>query len=93
MKRARPDLETGISQLMRRVSCSNVNDWKNLMRILGYLKKTTKDKRIIGAKNIEDIYTWVDASYAIHEENMRSHTGGLISMGYGVLCKIVHAEA
>ena len=30
------------------------------------------------------LFTWVDAAYAVHD-NMRSHTGGAISMGLGVL--------
>ena len=84
-KRACLDLETGVSQLMMRVSCSNMDYWNKLLRVLGNLKCTRKDKRIIGASSIVDIYTWIDASYAVHEDSMRSHTGGSISMGYGVL--------
>jgi len=38
--------------------------------------------RIIGANNLDVLHTWVDASYAIHED-MRSHTGGVMSMGTG----------
>jgi len=30
------------------------------------------------------MYTWVDASYAVHPD-MRSHTGGAISFGVGTL--------
>ena len=30
------------------------------------------------------MYTWIDEAYAVHS-NMRSHTGGGISMGHGVL--------
>ena len=57
MKRARPDLETGASQLMRRVSKSNMDDWNKLLRIMGYLKRTKDDKRVIGASSISDLYT------------------------------------
>ena len=32
------------------------------------------------------MYTWIDEAYAVHS-NMRSHTGGGISMGHGVLYK------
>ena len=35
MKRVRPDLETSVSQLMRRVSKSNMDDWNKLLRIMG----------------------------------------------------------
>ena len=35
-----------------------------------------------------DLYTWIDAAYAVHN-NMRGHTGGAISMGY----RIMHGKA
>ena len=47
-------------------------------------ENTIKDKRIIGAKTLTDLYTWIDAAYAVHN-NMRGHTGGAISMGYGIM--------
>jgi hypothetical protein len=87
MKRARPDLETTISFLMKRVSKSDTDDWKKLKRCLGFIKKTIEDRRILGADSLDTLYTWVDASHAIHM-NMRGHTGGIISMGKGMLhCK------
>ena len=72
---------------MRRVSKSNTGDWDKLLRALGWLKRTKNDIRVIGAESLQDIYTWIDAAYATHD-NMRSHMGGAISMGYGVVaCK------
>ena len=49
-----------------------------------FLNGTLSDKRIIGADNLSSIYTWVDASYAVHP-NMRSHTGGCMSFGTGTI--------
>ena len=43
--------------------------------------------RIIGADDLSMMQTYVDASYAIHRD-MRGHTGGVMSMGHGV----VHSE-
>jgi hypothetical protein len=87
MKRSRPDLEPTISFLMKRVSKSDVDDWKKLKRCLGFIKGTIEDKRILGADSLDTLYTWVDASHAVHM-NMRGHTGGIISMGKGMLhCK------
>jgi len=83
-KRARPDIETGISFLMRRVSKSDVDDWKKLRRILGFLKKTIKEHRFIGASSLSEILSFVDASYAVHAD-MKSHTGGLMTMGHGIV--------
>ena len=45
---------------------------------------TLYDKRIIGADSLTSIYTWIDGAYAIHP-NMRSHTGGCMSLGLGTL--------
>ena len=46
------------------------------------------DERIIGAKSLYDLYTWIDSSYAIHP-NMKGHTGGVMSYGTG----IIHARS
>ena len=47
------------------------------------MKDTADDKRIIGANSVNDIFTWIDAAHAVHE-NMRSQTGGCMSLGWGV---------
>ena len=83
-KRARPDLETAVSFLTTRVSDPDVEDWKKLRRVLVYLNQTKGDVRVIGCDSMESIFTWVDASFAVHH-NMRSHTGGIISMGWGAM--------
>ena len=83
-KRARPDLETLLSFLTMRVSKSTVEDWKKLKRGLQFILCTIDDERTIGATTLSELFTWIDAAYAVHN-NMRSHTGGAISMGYGIL--------
>ena len=47
-------------------------------------KKTIDDVRIIGETSLEDLFTLIDESYTVHE-NMRSDTGGTMSMGWGVI--------
>ena len=47
------------------------------------LKKNKEDKRIIGCFNLKEWFTWVDAYFSVHL-NMQSHTGGAMSMGYGM---------
>ena len=84
MKRTRPDLEPTVAFLSTRVSCSTVDDWNKLKRLLQFVKGTINDKRIIGANGLNDLLTWVDAAYAVHP-NMRSHTGGCMSFGLGTL--------
>ena len=88
MKRGRPDIETAISMLCTRVQEPTEQDWKKLKRLLQFLNKTIDDIRVLSADNLGDMFTWIDASYAVHP-NMRSHTGGTISMGRGV----VHAKS
>ena len=38
----------------------------------------------MSATTLKTSYTWVDASYSVHPD-MRSHTGGTMSLGRGVL--------
>ena len=84
IKRARPDCETTLSFLTRRVSKSNEDDWEKIRRLLIWCKNTINDVRVIGATSLTDFFTWVDAAYAIHSD-MRSHTGGIMYMGVGTL--------
>ena len=47
-------------------------------------KNTIDHVRIIGASSLTQILTWVDASFAVHDD-MRSHTGGVTSFGLGIV--------
>ena len=77
-----------ISFLTTRVSEPDEHDWKRLKRVLSFLECTKDEVRIIGCDGLVDLFTWIDAAYAVHH-NMRSHTGGIISLGWGSL----HAES
>jgi Reverse transcriptase (RNA-dependent DNA polymerase)/Zinc knuckle len=81
-KRGRPDIQLPIAFLCTRVAHSTDEDWMKLKRVLEYLHGTMDEFLTIGADSIEDMYTWTDASYAVHED-MRSHTGGTVSFGTG----------
>ena len=84
-KRARVDIELTVSYLCTRVSRSTEEDWKKLGRLLHYLHDTIDMPRIIGAGGAMDIlHTYVDASYAIHED-MKGHTEGIMIMGLGII--------
>lgn len=48
------------------------------------MKGTIDDKRIIGASDLTTIFMWIDAAYAVNAD-MKSQTGGTMSMGTGVL--------
>ena len=69
--------------LITQVKGPNQDDWKKLKRVLSFVKGTLDDVRIIGATNLQSIFMFVDASYAVYA-NMRGQTGGCLSMGHGV---------
>jgi hypothetical protein len=86
-KRGRPDILLAIAFLCTRVSCSSSEDWSKLKRLLQYLYRTVDEYAIISADSLNSMKTWVDASYGVHSL-LKSHTGGLISLGHGVvMCK------
>ena len=58
---------------------------EKLRRVLVLKKNTIDDVRIIGASTLQQVYTWVDAAYGVHIIDMKSHTGGIMSMGTGTL--------
>ena len=66
------------------MSCSTEEDWTKLRRVLQYLRGTIDLFLTLGADDITKMLSWVDVSYGIHHD-CRSHTGGFISWGWGVL--------
>ena len=42
------------------------------------------DDRVIGADSLEVLHTWIDASYAVHQD-MKGQTGGAMSLGTGLI--------
>jgi len=69
------DLKLVIVFLCTRVSKSTLQDWAKLKRVLLYIKGTLNMPRILGADSMVNLLTWVDASYAVHDD-MKIHTGG-----------------
>ena len=66
------------------VSKATTDDWRKLCRLLHFLQATKDDEQIMSVTTLKTLFTWVDASYSVHP-NMRSHTGGTMSLGRGVL--------
>jgi hypothetical protein len=83
-RRCRLDIQTAIGYLCTRVGCPDVDDWTKLKRVLEYLNDTIELTRTIGADDIRRMQSWVDVSYGIHDD-CKSHTGGCISFGWGVI--------
>ena len=67
------DIDLVVSYLRTRVSCSDNDDWEKFKRLLHYLYTTIDIPRIIGAGGLDILQTYVDASYAVHND-IKSHT-------------------
>ena len=83
-KRARPDVQTAVAFLCTRVKSPDVDDMKKLRRLVCYLRHTKELCLTLEADNLQIVKWWVDASFAVHPD-MRSHTGGVLSLGKGAI--------
>ena len=83
-KRTRPDIGTAIAFLCTRVKSPDVHDWKKLGRVMKYLQLTPFLPLVLGWNGTGDVYWYVDASFAVHKD-MRSHTGGMMTLGQGAV--------
>ena len=83
-KRARPDIQTAVAFLCTRVKASDEDDYKKLTRVMRYLRATADMPLTLEADNLQIVEWWVDASYAVHPD-MKSHTGGTMSLGKGAI--------
>ena len=81
-QRGRPDIATAVSFLCTRVQKPDTDDYKKLCRTMKYLNGTVDKVLTLGADNSHTIMWWIDASYAVHPD-MKSHSGGTMSMGNG----------
>jgi hypothetical protein len=86
-KRARPDISPAIAYLTTRVRAPNQDDWAKLVRMMRYLKQTSKDCLTLKADGTGDLKWYVDASFAVHPD-LRSHTGATMTMGAGAITSI-----
>ena len=81
-KCARLDVSTAIAFLTTRVRAPDVNDWRKLSHLMEYLRVNRLRPLILSADGRGVLMWYVDASFAGHP-NMRSHTGGGLTMGRG----------
>jgi hypothetical protein len=67
---------------MTRVTQQNVDDWKKLTQGIQYLCGSKDLYLTLEADDGVAIKWWIDASFAVHPD-MRSHTGGMMSLRKG----------
>ncbi len=83
-KRSRGDILPTIAYLCTRVKEPDEDDWKKLIKLLKYLNGTREDYLTLEADNPMVIKWYADASFAVHHD-MKSHTGGIMTMGEGAV--------
>ena len=83
-KRARPDIQTAVAFLSTRVQHPDCDDYKKLGRAMKYLRKTITLRLTLEADDLQLIHWWIDGAFATHRD-MRSHTGGAMSLGKGII--------
>jgi len=84
MKRGRLDVEPTVSFLSTRVKGPDKDDWHKFKRLMCWIKKTKTDVRIIDADDLLNMIVMIDSAHAVHD-NMRGHTGGIMSYGTGIV--------
>jgi hypothetical protein len=90
-KRARPDIHTAITGLSTRVRCPTESDWDKPVRLMKYINGTKDDVLHLRADDLRVLKWWVDASFAVHPD-FKSHTGGVMSLGKGVISPICRKQ-
>lgn len=83
-KRARPDIQTAVAFLCTRVKAPDKDDFKKLARVLRYLRGTSDMVLTLESDGMNVVKWWADASFAVHAD-FKSHTGGAMSLGKGVV--------
>ena len=83
-KRARPDVQLTVGFLSTRVKAPDEHDWKKLHRLIQYLRATADLPLTLEADGANIVKWWVDAAFAVHSD-MRSQSGGMMSLGKGAV--------
>lgn len=81
-KRARPDIQPAITFYSTRVKDPTEQDWTKLKKTLGFLLATINDVLTLEADDTQTITWYIDAAFAVHVD-MKSHTGGTMTLGKG----------
>jgi len=79
-KRGRPDILLAVQFLCTRVKVSTCDDRRKLERVLGYLKFSKNWSRLIDNSKFECIETYIEASFAMHEDG-KSQSGCMTFLG------------
>ena len=81
-KRAHPDIQLSVSFLCTIVRGTATDDYKNMARVTKYIQVTIGLPLILSINKSGKIKWYIYAAFAVHTD-MRSHTGGFMTMGTG----------
>jgi len=73
--------------LSTRVKKPDQDDIKKLSRTMQYRRFTQHMRLTFEADELIEVKWWFNASFSIHCD-MRSHTGGVMSLGEGAICAL-----
>ena len=85
--RSRDDIQPTIAFLCTRVQEPDQDDWQKLLRLMRHLKATQEVVKTLEATNMGIVQWWADAAFAVHKD-MKSHTGGVMTLGKGAVQSI-----
>lgn len=78
--KTRPDIRFAISRLTMRTKNPKVDDWLDLVQLAKYLH-CTQDMPLVFQASDMQLHAAADASFAIHDEGRKSHSGGVFWLG------------
>ena len=81
-KRGRPDIMTGINFLSTCVRNPTESDWKKFIKLISYLKNSTKMKLVLEVNGTRTLKWFIDSSFGVHPD-MKSHTRSTFTLGKG----------
>ena len=76
----RPDLQTAVAFLTTRVKWPDTDDYKKLTHTICYLCGAPDLALMLETNDAHVVKWWVDASFTVHPDSMRCHTGGTMSL-------------
>ena len=83
-KRGWQDVQPAIALMATRVNEPNEGDWKKLIKMMNFLKKTENEIAAMSADDTNTIKWYVDAAFAVHKD-YKSHSGATMTLGSGVI--------
>ena len=83
-KRAHTDIQTAMAFLTTRVKSPDINDYKKLGQVMHYLHDVADMPLTLEADSLRIMKWWVDGAFPVHND-MKSHMGGVLSLGKGVI--------